>query len=554
MRGRLFSARTGPGRLRVLLAVVLGVAVFVPVQPQPVHYGPLPVLNSLPIDPRTDPDVRELCPAASRRPVPDGKPIRVVLTPAPPFTAEQFTAGSLRKLPVADPTWQMRYLGLMWMGPLARRAAQDGQLDALSILIRQAVLFHQLNPDPHRSEHGWDEGTALNRLKSENCLYALTRAPELVPGMAADVAVLTGDRYYGPPNVPVTHNHGLMANLRMIAAGKLTGRPEWITKAADRLVAEAPAAFSAQGVTLEQASTYQVTNTSLWTSAATALESLPGYADHARRIRATVQKAQRIESFMTEPDGRLVQVGDSDAIAGRPRKTTGDLVLRDDQAGWVIGRTSWTDPDAVYYTVRYGPKRWAHGQQNRAGGVTWSALGTRVLTGTGRYSYDDADELSGYRRTPESQNVAAPVGATIVARGTSTVTSSDFGAAEHRITVADTVYGPPHTRQLSIRQNQARLSVTDTFTGVEDWAQNWHLDPAWELVTGSIGGQDLTFENPAGRRLTITTTGRVTGVWCGSGDSPQGWVSPRLHVKKAAYQLSLGSAGGAPVTTVFQLS
>jgi hypothetical protein len=65
------------------------------------------------------------------------------------------------------------------------------------------VTFHRQNPDPGDSLYGWDEGTALRRLDVLSCLYALTRSSTLVAGMKADVAVLLGPRYYGPPHHPV---------------------------------------------------------------------------------------------------------------------------------------------------------------------------------------------------------------------------------------------------------------------------------------------------------------------------------------------------------------
>ncbi|WP_328474606.1 hypothetical protein OHA21_15640 [Actinoplanes sp. NBC_00393] len=491
--------------------------------------------------------MKRLCRGPAPDPVPDGQPIVVDMPPGPPFAVGKIKKRSWRRPPAADPTWQMRYQSLMWMPPLALRAARDGQLGSLTTLVQQAVQFHLHNPDPMRRKNGWDEGTAVRRLQVENCLYALTRSPSLLAGMTADVRVLTDNRYYGPPHRPV-HNHGLMANLAMISAGELVGRPDWTRTAVDRILAEAPLAFSAQGVAHEQSSYYQRINAHMWESAAQALESLDRYAEEAIQIRAMVRKAHRVFRHMTEPDGDIVLVGDSELRAGTPGRATDDPVLRDDETGWIIGRSSWTDPDATYYTVRYGPRRRAHGQENRAGGVTWTALGVRVIVGTGRYSYNTRDEKARYRLTPESQNVAAPAGATVAAGSTSTVTS-DFEGPRHRIRVNDTVYGMPHQRAITVSPRQARMTVADSFTGAPAWSQHWHLDPGWIRISGT-----LNFRHPSGRHLTVRTTGRVSEVRHGDRNSPYGWIFPRAGHQVAAYQLKIDAVTGGPVRTTFQLS
>ena len=82
----------------------------------------------------------------------------------------------------------------------------------------------------------------MRRLTALNCLYQLTADDRLVTPMTAEVGVLTGPRYYGPPYHKV-HNHGLMANLAVLRA-RLLGRHAWISTALARMSTEAPLAFS----------------------------------------------------------------------------------------------------------------------------------------------------------------------------------------------------------------------------------------------------------------------------------------------------------------------
>src|SRR3954454_20353205 len=127
-----------------------------------------------------DPTADAGCGPAAAAPVPDGEPIIVSLPPADPFTVGKIDPNSWRNPPSADPTWRLNYLGLMWMKPLARRAAMDGQLQSLPTLVAQAAAFHRQNTDPKSNLYGWDEGTALRRLETENCLYSLSKSSTLI--------------------------------------------------------------------------------------------------------------------------------------------------------------------------------------------------------------------------------------------------------------------------------------------------------------------------------------------------------------------------------------
>jgi hypothetical protein len=490
------------------------------------------------------------CGPAANQAVPDGEPIKVDLPPAPTFTVGSIPASWWRSTPSADPLWRLRFLGMMWVRPLAMRAAQDGQVRSLAALVDQVARFHQQSSDPGTSAHGWDEGTAMRRLETQNCLYEMTGSAALKPGMNANAAVLLGSRYYGPPYKAV-HNHGLMANLQLFRAGTLLNKPGWRDTAAQRLAAEAPQAFSRLGTMYEQASAYQSANANLWAQAVEILDAGPGAEWAAARIRLTVNKARTVFCWMTEPDGRIVQVGDSDLIAGVRSPLAAPGVFRDDQTGWVIGRWSWTDPATSYYTVRYGPQRRAHGHHDRAGGVTWSAQGVRVLIGSGRYTSDLASPFHAYQIGPQGQNVAIPDNRAPGA-GAATVTASRIRSAAHNWTITDQVYGISHTRGVNANRDIPSLGVSDTFAGTPVARQYWHLDPAWTHVSGGSNATQLVFAHPSGRRLTVTTTGRVSGVVRGVTSPVQGFTFPDYGVRNPAYEVVI--RGAKSVTTTFTVS
>jgi hypothetical protein len=512
--------------LAVVMTTVTGCSKDLPHEPDPVRSWPRISVS----------DSR--CGAESATRITDPTAITVTLPPAKPFTVGRIPAETWRRTPIKDLSWKLKFLGLSWMRPVAARAHTDNQPAVLTALVAQAVAFHKENPDTGREAEGWDEGTAMRRLETENCLYALTRSADLVPGMEADAAVQFSNRYYGPPHHTV-HNHGLMANLQLIRAADLLHRGEWKKTALQRLAREAPKAFSPMGTSLEQSAQYQHVNAVLWAQAADQLETSPGSRDTAVKIRRTVDDAYRMLAWMTQPDGRLVQFGDSDEGKGRPLVMAGTQSVRDDVAGLVAGRWSWTDPKTTYYTVRYGPPRRAHGHRDQAGGVTFYAKGVRVLVGAGRHSYNRDDPFRTYQLTPQGENVAVPAPG-FVTPAPAQVTVATFTPDRHSITVKDQLYLLPHTRTIDVAPD--RMTVADSFESAQTWNQSWHLDPKWKPAGRSTGR--LVFRHPNGRTLTVTTTGRFAGLRHGvTGADTAGWHFPSAGVRQPAYQITVHNNG-----------
>ena len=489
------------------------------------------------------------CGAAGAAPVPDGKPIVVSLPPARAFTVGKISARTWRKPPVSDPTWQLRFLGLTWMMPLAQRAATDGQNRSLNALVDQALAFHRQNPDPGKPRYGWDEGTAMRRLSTLNCLYTLTRSRRLVPAMTSNAAVQFGSRYYGPPHRMV-HNHGLMANLVVLRAARLLGNARWRRVATARLVAEAPKAWSRAGTTWEQSTMYHVENMQLWTKAAQALEAgSPGSAG-ARAIRRLVARADQVKAWMTEPDGGIAILGDASAMPGTSRSRWTSRTWRDDATGFGFGRWSWRDPATAYYSVRYGPPTTAHGHQDR-GGVTWSDLGTRVLVTAGLFTYDPRNRYLAYQDGPVSNNVAFPARPALDARASVQLARTKFQARSHQWVITDRLFRVAHQRGIVVQGPQHRLTVADSFAGRGTYLQKFHLAPGWRFSALTDRGRTARFTGPEGRRLTMTTTGSIRRAR-GATSPVAGWHFPQFGQRVATEELTV--LAGPRVSTTFTLS
>jgi heparinase II/III-like protein len=482
------------------------------------------------------------CAIPSPDPVPDGVPIVVSLPPAAPFTVGEIPARVWRQPWVKDPTWRVYFESLSWARALAQRAKDDGQFQSLGVLVAQVLAFHTENPDPRVASYGWDEGTSSARLDTLNCLYSLTHDTRLPTPAKANAAVLLGSRYQGPPYQQV-NNHGVKANLCLIRASGVFGVSSWRTTAIARIEYEAPLVFTPKGTTWEQSSMYQQVNVTLWNQAATVLGSDPV----ADTIRTHTRRGRAVYQWMTEPDKSIVQIGDSDKRIGGSNTGSG-VSFRDDQTGWVIGRWSWTDPLTDYYTVRYGPPRRAHGHEDR-GGVTWSTLGVRVLVGPGRYNYDPSSPWFVWQRSGASHNVAIPGCCALNRYASAVVRASNLLWAAHAWSIDDALYGRTHNRNININHSTRTLRVIDTFSGTDVFRQSWHLDPAWRFSARNTAGTWWRFTNPAGRVLTISTTGLFSSLKRAATSPIAGWNFPVAGTRTAAYELKL--RGYARVQTTF---
>jgi hypothetical protein len=505
-----------------------------------------------------DPAADGGCGPPAADPVPDHQPIVVTLPPGPSFTVGQIPASWWRTPPYGDGGWRLHLRGFMWVQPLARRAYDDGQRDSLTALVDQILAFHADDPDPgtataaataRADAWAWDEGTSLRRLMAENCLYALTGDARLEAAVRDDVAVQFGPRFYGPPYHAV-HNHGVMADRAVLVTASLLHRTDLRDQVVARLLSEAPAAFTPAGTTKEQSSLYHRFNAVLWAAVAGDLQQRLGAADpRLVALRAEVARAAAVEEWLTQPDGNIAVFGDAFAEPGSPAPARTERTFRDDVAGVIAGRWSWTDPATTYYVLRYGPRRWAHGQYER-GGVTWATAGVRVLVDPGRGAYDPLAKYATYAMAPSSHNVATADRRAYTDAGTCRLTGAGSRTSWHSWTTTDTLYGITHVRTTSIVRQPRSLTATDTFAGRAGFHQFWHLDPSWTLTGGNAAGTVLTFASGA-HRLTLRTTGTAT-VRRGSTRPVAGWNFPAENVRVGAVQVQVAAAGTA--TTSFAVT
>jgi Heparinase II/III-like protein len=221
-------------------------------------------------------------------------------------------------------------------------------------------------------------------------------------------------------------NHGLKQDLELLRigcgypAGAFGGRAlKWRLVARQQMIAAfAPnrlgPAVDAQGATNEQSTGYANFTHRLWTIAERRLAAC------GLRLPATITaRVARMPAFIaqaTQPDGNLVQIGDTYAEAsgdlpGTPVEYATSKGMSGSppaqrvavyRAGYVFGRSGWgtTRPfgKESFYSLRFGRGRQVHGHNDHMS-LTYFARGRNLIVDSGH---------TGYENTPTARSYARP--------------------------------------------------------------------------------------------------------------------------------------------------
>jgi hypothetical protein len=167
-------------------------------------------------------------------------------------------------------------------------------------------------------------------------------------------------------------NHGLKQDLELLRIG--CGYParafggaalRWRQTAVRQMIAAFEPnplgpAIDTQGAVNEQATLYADFVYYLWQHGLPELAAcgyrLPGW------ITARIARLPAFLGYATQPDGNLVQIGDSyverPQVSPRPPHLVAVY-----PAGYVFGRSGW-GPGASFYSLRFGPRRQVHGHND----------------------------------------------------------------------------------------------------------------------------------------------------------------------------------------------
>jgi Heparinase II/III-like protein len=470
---------------------------------------------------------------------------RLTITPFPAVAIDPHRDGDVNwnLNPFGNPTWGQDFRSGSWIEDLVAGYLAGGpQADAYLARARQLAA-------------GWVRALPASG-RDPSTLVCIAQA---FPGQSwIDDQIPPTVNYYAAHWMGAW-NHGLLQDIKLLRIG--CGYPpgafggdalRWRQAAFAQLVAafepnRLGPAIDAQGAVNEQATLYEDFVYHLWRTA------LPELAACGYRlpvwITARIALLPAFLGYATEPDGDLVQIGDSyvERPATSPR---GDaLVAVYAQAGYVFGRSEWT-PAASFYSLRFGPGREIHGHDDHMG-LTYYARGRDLIVDAGHYGYT-ATPYRAWLQSPEAASTLVLPGVTFSAASATSLVADWIGRYGQFYELYDTAFdGDPRYRSVYVSQRPDLMLVFDRAMGgsaASAYSQLWHLDPG--LQVAEVGPSYAIASAP---RTTLTLArvalpGQVvapgsTQVIRGQTDPYQGWVSHQMLQQTPADVVAMNAAG-----------
>lgn len=321
--------------------------------------------------------------------------------------------------------------------------------------------------------------------------------------------------------------------------------------------------IDAQGAVNEQATLYEDFVYNLWKQGLPELAAcgyhLPGW------ILARIAKMPAFLAYATQPNGNLVQIGDTyvEHPATSPRQPHLVAVY---SAGYVFGRSGW-GPGASFYSLRFGPAREIHGHDDHMS-LTYYARGRNLIVNAGHYGYQNTPYRA-YLQSPEASSELVMPGVPFNAGAATSLVSDRIGRYGQYYEFFDTAFdGDPRYRSVYVDQRPDLILVFDRASGADEYQQLWHLDPALRVTRLSSSYAIASAPGTQLELLQIALPGQVippgsTQVVRGQTNPYQGWVShqmlqrtpadvvtmTRTGPSAAMLTLIVPSAPGTPVTT-----
>jgi Heparinase II/III-like protein len=456
---------------------------------------------------------------------------KLTISPFPTATIDPHQDGSINWTlnPFHHPTWQQTFQSGSWIEMLVS-GYLHGAPDAQDYLARAEVITKS-----------WLAGVPIGS-RDPQVLICLS---EGFPGQA-----WIDDQIDASVNWLATHwqgpwNHGLVQDLKLMRiacaypATAFGGDAlTWRKTAMSQILSSFQPnrlgpAIDTQGAVNEQATGYEKFVYDLWQGGVPELKAC-GYPLPSA-IAARIAKMPAFLAAATQPDGNLVQIGDTyvePPPSGLPRPAQLVSVY---SGGYVFGR-SQGGPNGTFYSLRFGPGRQVHGHSDHMG-VTYYSRGRNLIVNAGHTGY----EVSPYRtyiQSPEAASTFIAAGQTFRASAATTLVASRITSAFQYYQFSDYAFGGPRHRSVYMHDGATPfMLVLDRSSGAPTYQQLWHLDPALTVTRLQPNSAVATAPAIAGfpatalvidriavpgqvipRGSTTVVKGRVT-------PSYQGWVS-----------------------------
>jgi Heparinase II/III-like protein len=418
---------------------------------------------------------------------------RLTIAPFRAVTIDPHRDGNINwaQDPYGDPTWVVDFQDGQWIEALVEAYLAGGP-DADAYRDRAKALLT-----------GWlSQVPAVNQQPD-----TLICSAEAFPGQAWIHDRIPGLLNYEAAHWQGAYNHGLKQDLQLLTAGcaypagMWGGQPvHWRDVARQQMVDsfepnQYGPVLDAQGVTNEQSTGYDNFNMGLWDEAVQDLAacglSLPGW------MSARIALMPDFLAMATQPNGDLVQIGDTYVI--RPRNRPGTPLqyaatlgragsppasrVAVYQAGYVFGRSGWSPfADQSFYSLRFGPGTQIHGHADHMG-LTYYAMGRNLIVDAGHYGYADTPYRA-YLLSPEAASDLVMPGVAFDPSASTSLIRQSIGADGQFFEFYDTAFGGrPRYRSVYVDQDPNLVLVFDRASGAGSYQQLWHLDPGLTVTT-----------------------------------------------------------------------
>ncbi|NDU71057.1 hypothetical protein GWI34_00240 [Actinomadura sp. DSM 109109] len=482
--------------------------------------------------------------------------------------------------PYGDRSWRLWFHSLEWLGGLIGEYERKGDRAALETAagIARDWLADNARPDrlPAPRREAIDEGAKF-RLATLVCLRRHLAGRWLDEAVASHARWLARPEHYSGP-----WNHGTDESMTLMTAACGIGRPDLAgighRRLLDAVLAPPGGAFPAiddEGAGNEQSAHYAVYNRRRWRLAFRVMREC------GRTVPAEIVRRHRLMdefiAFQTTPAGDVLQIGESNAARASGIDAQGSGAIRYAatrgaegapprerarvyRAGYVVGRSGWgrgarSFTEEMSYTARFGPGRYAHGQNDHMA-LTFHALGQDVLVPSGHIGYNDmtwrrwlaspqAHNTLVVRGVPFSQNAATALVAHEFRRGADTFRFSDRAFA-----------GTTRSRSVLAASDPDALAVLDEVRSAvpRSVEQLWHLPAAFTAVPDGRGAV-ATAGHLRVHFIRLALPGGASGparVVRGSLNPPQGWIASARR-RLPAPVVSFAARGGAPPARILTL-
>ncbi|MBD2893792.1 hypothetical protein amrb99_27140 [Actinomadura sp. RB99] len=478
--------------------------------------------------------------------------------------------------PYGDRTWQLWFHSLEWLGGLIGAYARTGDRAALDTAtgIARDWLAGNDRPGRFRADRRQAIAEATKfRLATLVCLREYATGRWLDDAIAEHARWLARPEHYSGP-----WNHGTDESMILMAAGCAIGRDDLAALGRNRLLAailDPPdgglPAVDADGAGNEQSAHYAVYNRSRWRLALRVMRGCgrPAPPEIGRRLALL----DEFIAFQTTPGGDLLQIGESFAGRASTLGSSGDGPLeyvatqgrkgtppadraRVYRAGYVMGRSGWGGRSRAYademsYTARFGPGRYAHGQDDHME-LTFHALGQDVLVPSGHIGYSDKPWRA-WLASPEAHSTLVVRGAPFREDAATALTGHRFRHGADTFRLSDTAFtGTSRTRSVLAASDPDALVVLDSVDSTAPGPAAGHpVEQLWHLPAAFTAVPDGTGAVAAAGRLRVHflriplpgTAVRPARVVRGSLSPPQGWIAPAERTMVPAPVVSLPAQG-----------